>query len=147
MVSATNNPTTPVISVTEMQPLILNPVAEIPQSRVDKIRVDKIRVLGDGISGANIFTFYEQNIGIISPILADKLRDAEGEYSEEWVRDAISEAVNYGKKSWAYIQAILERWKTDGKTNRGKHGEGKGNPTTNDRYSEENLRESITHPF
>lgn len=64
----------------------------------------------------DIFTLYEQNIGLLTPMLADQLRDAESSYPLDWIRDAIKEAVNHGKRKWSYISAILERWATEGKT-------------------------------
>ncbi len=37
----------------------------------------------------NVFTLYEQNIGPLTPLIADALRDLEGEYPAEWIEDAI----------------------------------------------------------
>jgi DNA replication protein len=64
----------------------------------------------------DIFTLYEQNIGLLTPMLSEQLRDAESNYPPDWLRDAIREAVNHGKRKWSYIAAILERWATEGKT-------------------------------
>ncbi|MFC2067299.1 DnaD domain-containing protein [Chloroflexota bacterium] len=64
----------------------------------------------------DIFTLFEQNIGMLTPIIADELREAEKLYPEIWIRDAIREAVNQGKRKWSYISAILERWSTEGKS-------------------------------
>ncbi len=64
----------------------------------------------------NIFTMYEENIGLLTPMLAEELRDAEKTYPEAWIKDAIKEAVNAGKRNWRYIAAILERWATEGKS-------------------------------
>jgi len=63
----------------------------------------------------DIFTLYEQNIGMLTPMIAEELREAEKLYPESWIRDAIKEAVNQSKRKWSYIQAILERWSTEGK--------------------------------
>jgi DnaD/phage-associated family protein len=64
----------------------------------------------------NIFTIYEENIGLLTPMIAEELRDAEKTYPEVWIRDAIKEAVNAGKRNWRYISAILARWETEGKS-------------------------------
>ncbi len=64
----------------------------------------------------DIFTLYEQNIGMLTPLIADQLRDAEKLYPEAWIRDAVKEAVSHNKRSWRYISAILERWSTEGKS-------------------------------
>jgi DnaD/phage-associated family protein len=69
-----------------------------------------------GEAPPDIFTLYEQNIGILTPMISEQLRDAESSYPADWVRDAIREAVNHGKRKWSYISAILERWATEGKT-------------------------------
>lgn len=63
----------------------------------------------------NIFELYEDNIGLISPILADELKDAENTYSLEWIEDAFKIAVENNVRKWSYIRAILERWATSGR--------------------------------
>ncbi len=63
----------------------------------------------------NIFVLYEQNIGLLSPLIADQLRDAANLYPQEWIEAAFREAVQYNKRSWKYISAILRRWETEGR--------------------------------
>jgi DnaD/phage-associated family protein len=63
----------------------------------------------------NIFTLYEQNIGLLTPLITDELKKAEQEYPSEWVDDAFREAVSLNKRSWKYIRAILERWRVNGR--------------------------------
>jgi DNA replication protein len=63
----------------------------------------------------DIFTLYEQNIGMLTPLIADELRDAEKLYPQVWIKEAIKEAVSLNKRSWRYIAKILERWSTEGK--------------------------------
>ena len=63
----------------------------------------------------DIYTLYEQNIGMLTPMIAEELREAESLYPETWIRDAIKEAVNQSKHKWSYVAAILERWATEGK--------------------------------
>jgi len=65
----------------------------------------------------DIFTLYEQNIGMLTPMIAEELREAEKLYPVNWIRDAIKEAVTLNKRSWRYIAAILERWSTEGRSN------------------------------
>jgi len=65
----------------------------------------------------DIFTLYEQNIGMLGQISADNLRDALEVYPESWIRDAIKEAANQNIRKWSYISAILERWSAEGKSN------------------------------
>jgi len=63
----------------------------------------------------DIFTLYEQNIGMLTPMIADELREAEKLYPAGWIQDAIKEAVSLNKRSWRYIAAILENWSSQGK--------------------------------
>jgi len=63
----------------------------------------------------DIYTLYEQNIGMLTPMIAEELREAESLYPETWIKDAIKEAVALNKRNWRYIAAILERWTTEGK--------------------------------
>ena len=63
----------------------------------------------------NIFSLYEQNIGMITPMVAEELKEAERLYPEEWVRQAFEEAVMLNKRSWRYIYRILEHWASEGK--------------------------------
>jgi len=65
----------------------------------------------------NIFVLYEKNIGLLTPILAEELREAEKNYSPEWIADALKIAVDNNKRSWSYIRKILERWTTEGRVN------------------------------
>lgn len=64
---------------------------------------------------SNAFKLYEENIGPLTPMIADTLKDAEAAYSNEWISDAISLAVENNKRSWKYIEAILKRWKEEGR--------------------------------
>ena len=64
----------------------------------------------------DIFTLYEQNIGMLTPMVAEELREAEKLYPETWVRDAIKEAVSLNKRNVRYIVRILERWSAEGKS-------------------------------
>jgi DnaD/phage-associated family protein len=63
----------------------------------------------------NIFTLYEENIGMLTPMIADEIRDAEKLYPESWLRDAIREAVSQGKRKWSVVSAILQRWSVEGR--------------------------------
>ena len=62
----------------------------------------------------NIFAYYEQHIGPLTPLLAEQLRDAERSYPRGWIEEAIRTAAGYNKRNWRYIQAILSRWEASG---------------------------------
>jgi DNA replication protein len=63
----------------------------------------------------NIFSLYEQNIGMLTPIIAEQLQEAEKLYPAEWIESAFKEAVDLNKRNWKYIARILERWAVEGK--------------------------------
>jgi DnaD/phage-associated family protein len=64
---------------------------------------------------ANIYRLYEENIGPITPLIADALKEAEDTYPIEWIEDAIQIAVEKNKRNWRYAVAILERWHREGR--------------------------------
>lgn len=76
-----------------------------------------------GIPRPGIYELYEQNIGLLTPLIAEELRAAELEYPDDWVEDAFREAVAYNKRNWRYIRRILEGWATRG---RGERGDNRG---------------------
>jgi len=98
---------------------------EADRRSIDKIRSGELTIKGLTITNnvpaadidnvPNIFTLYEQNIGMLTPMIADELREAEQQYPEEWVKDAIKEAVSMNKRNWRYISRILEVWATKGR--------------------------------
>ena len=63
----------------------------------------------------NIFSIYEENIGILTPLLSDEMMEAESIYPWPWIEEAFKLAVSYNKRSWRYIEATLRRWATEGK--------------------------------
>jgi len=68
-----------------------------------------------------IYQLYEQNIGVISPLLAESLQDAEDTYPQEWIEEAFRIAVEKNVRNWRYVEAILRRWHErgyDGRANR-----------------------------
>jgi len=63
----------------------------------------------------NIFALYEQNIGMITPMIVEELKEAEKLYPPQWIEEAFKEAVTLNKRSWKYIARILDRWASEGK--------------------------------
>ena len=66
----------------------------------------------------NIFQLYESNIGPLTPMIADALRDAEKTYQASWIEDAFRIAVERNKRNLHYIEAILHRWQEEGRDDR-----------------------------
>ena len=64
---------------------------------------------------ASIYELYEENIGMLTPMLAEELKEASADYPEAWIKEAIRLAVENNARKWAYVRAILERWQRDGR--------------------------------
>lgn len=60
---------------------------------------------------APIYAFYVDNMRQqVTGIIKDKLVDWIKDVGEQWVRDAIVEAVTHNVPTWAYVEACLESW-------------------------------------
>lgn len=74
---------------------------------------------GDTLRGAsdrpNVFSLYEQNIGLLQPLIVEELQEAQKLYPGEWIEEAFKIAVENNVRRWRYISAILERWRNEGK--------------------------------
>jgi DnaD/phage-associated family protein len=96
---------------------------------------------------ASIYSLYEQNIGLLTPLLAEQLAEAERRYPPDWIEAAFTEAVDHNKRSWSYVRRILESWEQGGQPHasgklgpRGRHPAGHLDP---DKY----LRGKYAHLF
>lgn len=92
-------------------------LANSPRGR---IAVEALRrgVIPRQLAGAgrpNIYTLYEQNLGPLTALISEDLREAEATYPQVWIEDAFREAVRLNRRNWKYIRAILERWKAEGR--------------------------------
>lgn len=92
------------IEAGEWQPADDHPIALVPQR-------------------PNIYTLYEQNIGPLTPIIAERLRGAENDYPSHWIEEAIQISVENNVRKWRYIEAILEDWRQRGKDEREDRGD------------------------
>ncbi len=73
------------------------------------------KIMSAPLERPNIFKVYEENIGPLTPMIADALKDAENTFSAEWIVEAIELAVKNNKRNWKYAEAILKRWKEEGR--------------------------------
>ncbi|MCS6910960.1 MAG: DnaD domain protein [Anaerolineales bacterium] len=64
---------------------------------------------------SNIFVLYEQNIGPLTPLIADELRDLMATYPGPWIEDAIRIAARNNIRKLKYIIAVLDRMKAEGR--------------------------------
>jgi DNA replication protein len=106
-------------------------LAKIESGEIDVGMLPSGQTCEGGGERHNIFALYEENIGLLSPMIAEELKDAEKQYPESWIEDAFREAVSLNKRNWRYIAAILKRWESEGKG----HGEpGRGTKADRDKY-------------
>jgi DnaD/phage-associated family protein len=63
----------------------------------------------------NNYLLFTQEIGLLTPSIADFIDLAEKELTEEWVHDAILEASSHNARTVAYIKKILDTWKKNGR--------------------------------
>jgi DnaD/phage-associated family protein len=76
----------------------------------------------------NIFKAYEQNFGMMTPMIADELRDFETTYPMEWIEYAMREAVTANARNLKYVAAVLKRIQLhgfDSKPNKTKQTKGR----------------------
>jgi len=66
----------------------------------------------------NVYRLYEDNIGPLTPMVAEALRDAEQTYPAAWIEEAVKIAVENNKRNLRYIEAILRNWQEKGRDER-----------------------------
>ena len=94
----------------------------------------------------NIFRLYEENIGPLTPMIAEGLNDAEKTYPLVWIEEAIRISVQNNKRSWRYAETILERWRREGK--HGKKEKSEDRPDSDEarrRYVEGEFSDFVEH--
>jgi DnaD/phage-associated family protein len=98
---------------------------ETDRQAIEKIKSGEIKLTGIKTAKpetvnieepVNLFAVYEENIGMLTPMIAEELKDAMNLYPESWIADAIKEAVKQNARKWSYITAVLERWAKEGRS-------------------------------
>ncbi len=87
---------------------------KIPNINIRKIDESVREQLSD------IYNLYEQNIGMVTPILWEELQEAELKYPADWIQEAFKEAIRANVRNWKYVHSILKSWEREGKKD-GKH--------------------------
>ena len=62
----------------------------------------------------DVYKLWQNNIGMLEPILSEKLALDYEDYGYEWIEYAITECVTAGVRNYKYFAGILARMKTDG---------------------------------
>lgn len=82
-----------------------------------KLKPATVVVGEETVSRPDTFRLYEEHIGTITPLVADRLAEAEEKYPVDWIRDAFQEAAIRNIRNWRYIERILENWSEGGGRN------------------------------
>lgn len=70
-----------------------------------------------------VSTVYENNIGMITPLIHGHLETAVSTYGAEWVIDALVESSSRGARHWNYAATVLRNWSIEGRGSKnGKNG-------------------------
>jgi DnaD/phage-associated family protein len=93
-----------------------SPHEGIPSPREGKKELIKnlVLVVNDA-DVQKIAKVYESEIGALTPLIADAIRDACTTYEVDWIPEAISIAVQNNARRWNYVEAILKNCKAAGK--------------------------------
>ncbi len=103
-----------------------------PSSRraIARARAGQLQLVPDAVAlephraeRPGIFTLYEEHIGTITPLVAERLVAAVDLYEPEWIEDAFREAAERNVRNWRYIERILETWAQEGRDNEGTAGD------------------------
>lgn len=63
------------------------------------------------------FRAYEENIGILSPMIRENITAVLQDFSDEDIIEAIKIAVENENRSWSYVAGVLRKWARDGVPN------------------------------
>ncbi len=59
----------------------------------------------------NVSSFYQNNFGVESPFITDKLTHAINEFGEVIVMEAMKKTLSGNKRNWNYVNGILKKWR------------------------------------
>jgi len=98
------------IGTSVIQPLVqTDSTTDTLQSSLKKDKEKETKLEGE------VFKLYEQNIGNMTPIIADRLGEMLNEYGNIFVADAITEAAERNARNIKYIEACCRNWKANGR--------------------------------
>ncbi len=63
---------------------------------------------------ADAFRAYEENIGILSPMIRQSILAALEDFTDEDITHAVRIAVENESRSWSFVAGVLRRWARDG---------------------------------
>lgn len=63
---------------------------------------------------ANAFRAYEENIGVLSPMIRESILSSLEDFTDEEITEAIRIAVENESRSWSFVSGVLRRWAREG---------------------------------
>lgn len=81
------------------------------EKEIEKEQQQESQKIDGGGCRENVINFYQQNIGMLSPYMAEELVDALEEFGEVLVIEAMKISVASGNRSWRYTYGILKKWR------------------------------------
>jgi len=82
------------------------------------IKQDNTNIKQESTAAENfgsICKVYTDNIALITPMVADELKDIADMYPAGWFEDAVKEAVKNNVRKLNYVKKILESWQANGR--------------------------------
>lgn len=86
----------------------------IGKDSIGKDRLGKDSIDNNNIVSVSLSLFESLGFGSINNVIASDLLDMQKEYSEEWLKEAMEEAVKQGVRNLKYVRGILKTWKAKG---------------------------------
>ena len=90
-------------------------------------------------SPADAFRAYEENIGILSPMIRQSILATLEDFTDEDITRAIRIAVENESRSWSFVAGVLRRWARDGIPHERTDGTARGE-SDRERISQAELR-------
>ncbi len=93
-------------------------------------------------SPPDAFRAYEENIGVLSPMIRENILSALEDFTDEDITHAVRIAVENESRSWSFVAGVLRRWLRDGVPHERRDGQS-GRTTDRGRVSETELRKYL----
>lgn len=81
------------------------------ENRIEENRIEENRIDDDE---DNIYTYYENNIGVLTPRQYEIINNYLNEFNKKIIKEAINRASDNNGKTFKYVEAILKSWKQKG---------------------------------
>ena len=84
----------------------------------------------------SLFQVYEDNIGVLTPMLSEAIQDAASVYPREWIEDAVRLAAERNARNWRYIAKVLDSWQQEGRSREDDAGDAQRQPWRSGKWAD-----------